>query len=438
MRLFQRLLFFVSILFGLGTVPGAWAQVTLPSTGTHVETFDGIGTALPTGWTVRTGAMATTIGTSVTYLATSTNWSETTGRFQNSASADNLTSSALSSQQSASTDRAITVRQGASFGDPGAAFTVQLNNTTGYRNFQLSFKLQSTAPNSGTALQRTTTWRVDYGLGLAPATFTTATTIPSALTTGNNVFSNQIVTVNFGTALDDLSGPVTIRLVTLTSATGSNNRTASQLDDFTLTYDTPPAITTNPTSLTGANGLMYTEGSGPASRTNSVSGNSFTSATGSVTVTTSDATNFAISSDGGTFSSSATLPYSTSTLSATTVTVRLASGLPVSSTYSTTLTFAGGGATATVPVTGTVNSDTTPFLTATPTSLTGFSTTVGTPSTTKTYALTAINLTGPVSISASTGYELSPDGITFTNTTTVSPVSGTVVCTVNWRGYGNV
>ena len=118
------------------------AQVTLTGT-SYSENFDGVGTALPNGWTVRTAGTTSFLGTSQTFLTAPAAWNSTVGAFKNSASSDGLSSSTIATNQNSSTDRVMSVRQTGSFGDPGAAFVLQLNNTTGLSNIVLSFKLQS-------------------------------------------------------------------------------------------------------------------------------------------------------------------------------------------------------------------------------------------------------------------------------------------------------
>ncbi|MFN3427085.1 MAG: Ig-like domain-containing protein [Candidatus Thermochlorobacter sp.] len=219
----------------------AQAQLNLPSSSPYTETFDGISSGLPVGWTVRTGASATALGTAQTLTTTATAWNNTTGRFNNYASADALSSSATAAAQASATDRALGVRQTAAFGDIGAAFVLQIANTTGKSNFTLSFKLQSLDISS----PRTATWTVDYGFGATPTTFTPATTTPATLTTGGSSFTNTTVTVSFGTALDNQSGPVWIRIVTLSNTTGSGNRPSTGIDDVQLSWGadtTPPTI----------------------------------------------------------------------------------------------------------------------------------------------------------------------------------------------------
>jgi hypothetical protein len=110
-----------------------------------------------------------------------------------------------------------------------------LANTTGKTNLQMEFKLQSL--DGIAALARTTTWRVDYGIGANPALFSTVTTNPATLTTQYGVFSNTTVTVNFGTALNNVNQPVWIRIVALTPTTGGGNRPSTGIDDVKFTWN---------------------------------------------------------------------------------------------------------------------------------------------------------------------------------------------------------
>jgi trimeric autotransporter adhesin len=242
----------------------ASGQVTLSGT-SYTELFDNIGSGLPTGWTVRTGATASSLGTAATLTTAATAWNNTAGAFKNFASADGLTSTSTSTQQAASTDRALGLRQTGAVGDPGGAFTLQLANTSGFSNFTLTFDLQSLDISS----PRQTTWLVQYGLGSSPSSFTTVATVPTPLQTGNSTFTNTNVSVNFGSALDNQAGEVWIRVVTLAPSTNTGNRPSTGIDDFVLSYSpsgpdvTPPTVSTltppdNATGVTAASTASIT------------------------------------------------------------------------------------------------------------------------------------------------------------------------------------
>lgn len=207
------------------------SQVTL-SNSPFTENFNNIETGLPTGFTVRTAASGSALGTSATLVTTKTAWNVTSGNFRNVASGTGLTSGATTTEQDASTNRALAIRQTGSFGDPGGAFVFQIANTTAKSNFQLSFLIQSL----DVASPRQTTWIVDYATGATPTTFTPVATTPTPLTTGNSTFTSTSVSVNFGTALDNISDVVWIRVFASTASTGSGNRATTAIDDWNLTW----------------------------------------------------------------------------------------------------------------------------------------------------------------------------------------------------------
>lgn len=273
----------------------AMAQVSL-GTSPYTENFDGIGAGLPTGFSVRTDATSTNLGTVAALNTAKFVWNNTTGGFKNVASATGLTATATATEQDAASNRALALRQTSALGNPGGAFVLQLENTTGKTAFNLSFKLQSldaaTAP-------RTSTWLVDYGIGTSPSTFTQ---VGSSATTGNNTFSNNTITVDFENKLDNQTGPVWIRIVTLTAATGSGNRPTTAIDDFSLSWTAGTA--SSPTlSVTPATLNLRGQNIGAAS-----AGVPYTLTTASLTadVTVTASAPFAVSKDNTTFATSVT------------------------------------------------------------------------------------------------------------------------------------
>lgn len=207
---------------------GGLALTTSP----YIQNFDAIGTALPSGVSVRTAANASALGTIATFTSSNATgiWTKTGGGFKNFASATGLTSSTDSATQANATNRALGLRQ-VSATDKEVAFVFQLDNTTGKTNLALEFLLQSLDVTS----TRTVTWSVDYGLGDAPTTFTTVTPV-GTMTTGG-VFTNNTITASFGSALDNKSGKVWIRIVALGASTGTGNRPSTAVDNFKLTWN---------------------------------------------------------------------------------------------------------------------------------------------------------------------------------------------------------
>jgi hypothetical protein len=219
-------------------ITAAQAQITLTGI-SYTQDFNTIGSGLPAGFSLVTGAGATSPGASAAFTTTHTNWNSTTGRFANYASA-NIGASATTARQAAAGDRALGIRQTGSFGDPGAAIVLQIANTMGFTGLVLDFNLQSL----DVASARTTTWRVDYGLGTRPVSFIEATTTGN-LSTGGASFSNQPIHADFGNALDNQPGVVTIRIVAIGASAGSGNRATTAIDDLKLSY-TPGGGTSNP------------------------------------------------------------------------------------------------------------------------------------------------------------------------------------------------
>ncbi|OJV54919.1 MAG: hypothetical protein BGO31_16400 [Bacteroidetes bacterium 43-16] len=213
------------------------AQLSLTGT-SYTQNFNSIESGMPTGWKVRTGATATALGTDVTASAiltpgATTVWNATGGGFKNFASGTPFATyaSGTTALQGSETNRALGVRQ-VSATDMGVAFVLELANTTNLANFDMSFNLQSLDSTSA----RTATWVVDYGVGANPTVFTPAATT-GTVTTGGNTFSKNTVNVDFGTALNNQSGPVYIRIVVLAATAGQQNRPSTAIDDVSLTWN---------------------------------------------------------------------------------------------------------------------------------------------------------------------------------------------------------
>ena len=117
-------------------------------------------------------------------------------------------------------------------GDPGAAFLFQLENTTGKTNLKLEFQLQSLDASSA----RITTWKVDYGIGTNPSSFTEVAA-SGMVTTGGNTWSNNPVVVNFPAALDNQSQRIWIRIIALSQTSGGGSRASTAIDDVKFSWN---------------------------------------------------------------------------------------------------------------------------------------------------------------------------------------------------------
>lgn len=241
------------------------AQVSLTNP-PYQENFDNIASGLPDGFFVQTGSTATAAGTNATYTSTKTFWGNKNAGFYNCASATGLKPTSFPNEQDQSNNRALSVRQTASYGNPGASFVFKLANTSNKTGFQLNFKLVSL----DSASQGVTAWRVDYGIGANPTAFTPLSTSPVNIRTGSvstnstsgyNFITN--VSVNFGTALDDKSDIVWIRVwtpisTTVTSILGNGIPTMSGIDDWNLSWTNSP--NTNVNNITKANENIFLSG----------------------------------------------------------------------------------------------------------------------------------------------------------------------------------
>ena len=227
----------------LSTLQGQVALQNAP----YTQDFDGVGAGLPTGWTVRTGATINNPGSAAVFTSAKTSWANSSGNFRNVASGTGLISDANTSTQSAATNRALGLRQTGGFGDNGAAFLLQLENTSGMANFSLSFSLQSL----DAASPRVATWILQVAKGAIPAGFTTVATLPASISTGGTSFATQTVTANLSNLIDDEASPVWIRIVTLSATTGSGSRPTTAVDDFSLSWisTSAPAINLSKSNL---------------------------------------------------------------------------------------------------------------------------------------------------------------------------------------------
>ncbi|MDW7980024.1 MAG: immunoglobulin domain-containing protein [Verrucomicrobiales bacterium] len=255
-------------------VESAVAQSGLVLTGTnYFQDFNSIEQGLPQGWTVRTGATATAVGTMVPWLLANSSpysnwWANTAGKFGNHASTvsnegTNFVGNEPPEIQSAATNRALGLRQTGTFADPGAAFVLKIQDTTGRGNFRLSIDMLMLSVQT-----RSTTWTIDYGIGDSPASF-----IPVGTYSDPGVFGATRMNISFGNALDNQSQPVWIRIVALTASTGSNNRDTFGIDNFSLSWEditqiNPVEIIGHPQSLTNPAGstavfVVQATGTGP-------------------------------------------------------------------------------------------------------------------------------------------------------------------------------
>jgi len=207
----------------------------------------------------------------------------------------------------------------------------------------------------------------------------------------------------FSIAINDASNDIRIKVV------GINNTTYLIIDELTLTsLSSDPTLVVSPSTLTGFN---YVAGSGPSvEQSYTLSGTNLTGSPSDITVTAPANYEVSLSSGSG-FASSILVPYGSATLGSTTIYVRLIAGLSIGSYNSEVITNFGGGVISSTDVTcsGSVTAVPSATLNVSPSSLSGFTYTVGAgPSTEQSFSVSGTNLTGSdVTITPSTNYEIS-------------------------------
>ncbi len=243
----SKLTLMLTVIAIVGSAP---AQVTLTGT-SYTQTFDSIASGLPPGWSVRTNGSATNLGTLLTSFVTNvTSWGSSSGQFANYASTvsnygTNFCGTNESTAiQAACTNRCVGMRQTGSFGDPGAAFVLQLQNTLGLTGLQLNVDFNLLSVQS-----RTNRWRIDYGIGNDPASFTAVWT-----NTDSGVFGAATRVVSFGTALDNQAQGVWIRIAAIDPTTGSGSRDTFGIDNFRLSYSTQGTVSPIPLGIQSVGG----------------------------------------------------------------------------------------------------------------------------------------------------------------------------------------
>lgn len=183
-----------------------------------------------------------------------------------------------------------------------------------------------------------------------------------------------------------------------------------------------PTITLSPSSISGFTSTAGTQG---VPQTYILGWNFWAGA--NITVTAPS--NYVISKDNSTYSTSATVSTSGSTGS-TAIYIALASSNTAGSYSGNVANSATGGVTTqNVAVSGTTSAGT-PTLSLSPTSLTGFTSTAGSLGGSQSYVLTGSSLTGNVTITAPSGFSVSLNNSSFASSQTVTPSGGAVSQTV--------
>ncbi len=225
-------------------------------------------------------------------------------------------------------------------------------NTTlgGYISFMLM-------PASGVTMNLTS---LTYGVGSSgsgPANYQWRSSVDNYASAINTVSASGApagTTLTLPASFTGITTAVTFRLYgySASASSGTGGLAGDLTVNGTATNGTPtPTLTVSPTALTG---FTYVVGSGPsASQTYDLSGSNLTPAAGNLTVTGSTNYEVSLSNTAG-FGASVTVPYTSSTLAATPIYVRLKTGLAINTYNGETIANSGGGATTNVTVSGSV------------------------------------------------------------------------------------
>lgn len=231
-----------------------------------------------------------------------------------------------------------------------------------------------------------------------------------------------------------LAVPVGAQIAGLKIRFLKSGTTAIRIDDVKLTgISGSPTLTPSVATLTGFN---YIVGSGPsANQSFTFTGSDLTSFPGNITVD-AGVTAYEVSTDGTNFFSSVTYAFSSATLAAQTVYVRLKASQPAASYNLQAISITGGGAVAGITASGVVDPNTPQITVGAITPSGTFSTTAPTPSAISTFTISGINLTDPLTVSPVAGYEYSDNGGLAWTTTGFSYNTVTVSKTISVRLIG--
>jgi hypothetical protein len=223
----------------------------LTLTGTNYsQDFDGIGSGLPEGWSVRTAATASSLGTVAAFSTAAAAWkAASAGTFANFASVTNndgtpFISSEDATTQAAATNRAPGIRlsNGTS---PGTAFVLGIANTLGLTNLVVDLDILTLNMNS-----RLYSWHVETAVGAAPASFTFLEKFVDSNSWGASHLSFALPN-----SVSDQGDNLWIRIAVLTNASTTGAHDTFGVDNFSLAWSvvTPstnrPTISAQPASL---------------------------------------------------------------------------------------------------------------------------------------------------------------------------------------------
>ena len=261
-------------------------------------------------------------------------------------------------------------------------------------------------------------------LALDDMTITSGGTVPAFLNGYENLLVNG-TSQNVNSLVASTSYYYRVR-----ARNGNSQSDNSNVISVTTTDGgTTPTLYVSPASLSA---FTYQPGSGPStSKSFSLSGTHLTGAPGNITVTGS--TNYEVSADNITFGATTSVAYSSATLAATPVYVRLKAGLAEGNYIGELVSNAGGGAgTTNVICNGNVSVQPTPAIATGNISSFG-DVAVNSVSSEKVYQVSGTDLTSDIIISPPAGFEISTTSgsgfVAYPNTISLAQTAGIVPST---------
>lgn len=222
------------------------------------------------------------------------------------------------------------------------SFTVNWTNGNGTRRavFMKETSGAITNPTDGTAYTASANWS-SKGTQLGTSGYYCIYDGTGSSVAMTNLASGVVYYVQAFEYNNDVS--VTAASINYFTATATNNPNSQ------VTTSASPTIVVNPASLSG---FTYQYGAGPsATQSVAVSGTNLTGAPGNIAVTAP--ADYEVN-DGNGWTSSLNIPYASATLNTVNIDVRLKAGLAVG-TYNESVTFAGGGDSKSLSLTGNVS-----------------------------------------------------------------------------------
>jgi len=418
----KKLLFLFTL--SLLMVSMAWGQVNISAGATVTQDFS-IGTsataALPTGWKADKNTTVRLVG-SYDSAATATERSD--GNSMSTSAANGIYNFGAGPGASA-TDRAVGGLSSSS-ASKSVNLYVQLYNdgSSDITNFTISYNVEKYRNGSNSAGFSIQMYYSTNGSSWTSAGSDFLTSFSAdANNNGYTSAPGATVSVSNKTLSQALAASSSLYLAwnySVTSGATTSNAQALGVDDISITANGGA-----PSPLISVIGTLSpfstTTGTASASQSYSVSGSNLTA---NISITAPSGFEVSTSANSG-YQQSISLTQSGGSVASTTVYARL-KGASAGNFSGNIAHESTGATTVNLSASGTVT-DPTPIVTVNPSTLSGFTYVVDEgPSTHQTFTVSGSTLTADITVTASTNYEISEDGTTYTSPITLTQTGGEV------------